>query len=45
MDALVGNQHESPMVAADHAREGDLAPSFPAPRHPVSNIPETAPQP
>jgi hypothetical protein len=43
-DALMRDQHESPVIAADHAREADRAPSFPAPSRSVSNIPQAPTQ-
>ena len=45
IDTLMGDQHQSPMVAADHAGETDRAPSPKAPRRSVSDIAQTATEP
>ena len=43
--ALMRDHHQRRAVAACHASEAHVAPSPPAPRHPVSNIAQPTPQP
>jgi hypothetical protein len=43
--ALVGDQNQCDVVAICHASEAHIAPSLPAPRHPVSNLAQPTPQP
>src|ERR1700693_4694305 len=45
IDALMGDEHQSPMIAPDQSGEANRAPSPKSPCRPVSDIAETAPQP